>query len=402
MEMDVSRRRRVVEESAPAVGTPARGGSRTGGTKMNSNTEAERSIGGRPTPDVQHPTSTDTDRSVFTDRDGRELSLIRVRDDATLPVLGYTPRAVSWAAEPDSETTADTAAEGHVSIDVSAGVPDARYYPGEASHVGAPNSVSLAARVLDPETAGYPDAPFVVRLVTEEFVSARHDQLLPPAFDLVYWSLADRLATDGGTVPENEQATDEEVRAAVEAAETEDAWKPEPISLRDGETPDHDSHAARNLAQLEQGLEDDILDAEDLSAEQRAQLGVDECDDEAPSDAEPVLLTDGAGLVGSGEATVDHDGGDVSARKDAVSTGDEVYDHDREQYGEVVEIVEDAVVSGGRRVDRVRIRWDSGADEWHHREWLHDDVGRAIERVTAGSDADADADADEVVSHGNE
>lgn len=272
-----------------------------GEAKMNSNTGAERGSGSRQTPGEQHTTSIDADRGVITDRDGRELTLVRVSDDVRLPVLGYTESTIAWGSSPTRTVTH----AGYVSIDVSSGVPAACYYPRlENVAEGAPFSVSLSARILDPEVAGYEGAPFVVRLLADEFVTARHGAALPPAFDLVYLSLADDLsadtatdevANDGGC--EYRGATDEEVREAVGAAEEEAPWNPEPVSLRDGEVPDVDSHAARNLAKIKQGLEDGLVEAEDLSSERRAQLGIDADDADAPESGsesdDSVLMTDG-------------------------------------------------------------------------------------------------------------
>jgi hypothetical protein len=384
---------------------------------MNSNTTEESSSGRRLTSGEQHTTSIDADRTVFTDRDGRELSLVRVSDGAELPFLGYTESTVAWGTSP---TRSGTHA-GHVSIDVSGAIPEARYYPRTGTVADdAPHSVSLTARIVTPVEAGYEDAPFVVRLLTEEFVTARHGSLLPPAYDLVYHSLGVEVATDGGSafVPAEEQATDAEVREAVEAAEDKDEWNPEPAALRDGEVPDVDSHAARNLAQLKQGLDDGLVEPSDLSADQRQQLDVEEA---AEADGTQRLVTDGGdemcpdcggasgGVYGTRMgrdvlicedcglrfygASVDdrrvvtdggviHSrGGDVGSEPGPLSMGNEVYDRDREQFGEVVEVLEDAHVGGGRVVDRLRIRWDSGADEWFHREWLTDGTGRDIVRV---------------------
>jgi hypothetical protein len=51
-------------------------------------------------------------------------------------------------------------------------------------------------------------------------------------------------------------------------------WTPTTATLRDGEHTE-DAHARRNLAQLRQGLADGIIDPADLSADRRAQLGLD-------------------------------------------------------------------------------------------------------------------------------
>jgi hypothetical protein len=51
-------------------------------------------------------------------------------------------------------------------------------------------------------------------------------------------------------------------------------WTPTPATLREGETADISAHAARNLAQIRQGVEDGLVDPADLSAERRAQLGL--------------------------------------------------------------------------------------------------------------------------------
>lgn len=267
---------------------------------MNSNTDAERSSGRGQTPGAQHTTSTAANRTVFEDRDGRELTLFRVVDGAALPFIGYTESTISWGNSPTQTATH----AGHVGIDVTAGVPHAQYYPRQETTVeGTPLAVSLTARVLDPQEAGYPDAPFVVRLVADEPVATTHGSDLPTAFDLVYWSLADAIATDGGLdrdaefVPRDEQATDDDVREAVEAAERDGAWRPEPVSLREGETPDVSAHASRTLVQLEQGIQDGFLEPEDLSTEQREQLGLDgdtaaDVDTEDPTEELP-LVTDG-------------------------------------------------------------------------------------------------------------
>jgi hypothetical protein len=49
-------------------------------------------------------------------------------------------------------------------------------------------------------------------------------------------------------------------------------YEPTPAELRDGERPDLDSHAARNLEQIRRAVEDGILDADDLSPERRARI----------------------------------------------------------------------------------------------------------------------------------
>lgn len=53
-------------------------------------------------------------------------------------------------------------------------------------------------------------------------------------------------------------------------------WEPRPAELRDGDHPDRSAHAARNLEQIRQGVEDGILDPEDLSPERRRQLAAAE------------------------------------------------------------------------------------------------------------------------------
>lgn len=53
-------------------------------------------------------------------------------------------------------------------------------------------------------------------------------------------------------------------------------WNPTPAQLRDGERPDLDAHARRNLEQIRRGVEDGILGPEDLSADQRESLGLAE------------------------------------------------------------------------------------------------------------------------------
>jgi hypothetical protein len=60
----------------------------------------------------------------------------------------------------------------------------------------------------------------------------------------------------------------------TDSTETEatDDWEPEPATLRDGETTD-ESHAARNLAQIRQGVEDGTLDEDAL---ERAKRGSDD------------------------------------------------------------------------------------------------------------------------------
>jgi hypothetical protein len=49
-------------------------------------------------------------------------------------------------------------------------------------------------------------------------------------------------------------------------------WEPTPATLREGETPDLDCHARRNLAQLRQGLEDGLVEREDVREELRRHL----------------------------------------------------------------------------------------------------------------------------------
>ena len=49
-------------------------------------------------------------------------------------------------------------------------------------------------------------------------------------------------------------------------------WNPEPAKLRDGEVPDLDSHARRNLEQIRQGLEDGLIERSDVREELRGHL----------------------------------------------------------------------------------------------------------------------------------
>lgn len=48
-----------------------------------------------------------------------------------------------------------------------------------------------------------------------------------------------------------------------EPGEKPDEWDPEPASLREGETPDVSSHAARNIEQIRRAVEDGLLDEEE-------------------------------------------------------------------------------------------------------------------------------------------
>jgi hypothetical protein len=49
-------------------------------------------------------------------------------------------------------------------------------------------------------------------------------------------------------------------------------WEPEPAQLREGEVPDLDTHARRNLEQIKQGLEDELIEREDVKEEFRRHL----------------------------------------------------------------------------------------------------------------------------------
>jgi hypothetical protein len=62
----------------------------------------------------------------------------------------------------------------------------------------------------------------------------------------------DRYALEhgGATALDDEDGDDPDVRTDGGEDEDDDEWNPEPASLRDGETPDEDSHAARNARML--------------------------------------------------------------------------------------------------------------------------------------------------------
>jgi hypothetical protein len=50
------------------------------------------------------------------------------------------------------------------------------------------------------------------------------------------------------------------------------AWEPEPATLREGDSPDLDAHARRNLEQIRQAVGDGVLDPAELSEERRRAL----------------------------------------------------------------------------------------------------------------------------------
>jgi hypothetical protein len=93
------------------------------------------------------------------------------------------------------------------------------------------------------------------------------------------WGRVDRYALEHGGATALDDEDDPEVRTDGGENDDGDEWDPEPASLRDGETPDEDSHAARNARQLREARRElDRYDSDEATQEdvQEAVEGVED------------------------------------------------------------------------------------------------------------------------------
>lgn len=118
--------------------------------------------------------------------------------------------------------------------------------------------------------------------VTEAEAARRHlpDRLVPsdkPGRD-VEAVPADDSNLDEDAIREQLDDAEDEIR---EFAEDSDEWEPEPADLREGETPDDDSHAARNAEQLRMA-EEELSDDEDDASDEEGPADPPTADEEPP------------------------------------------------------------------------------------------------------------------------